>query len=84
MPIILLHDYEHTVLMTLGGMRDKGIAFPTFDTISRELPDMNVARLSDCLQKLKWKGLLGPDDGQYRLSGAGVEEYQNHKRAGFK
>ena len=84
MAIIQMLDYDHKVLMTLGEMREKGIVFPCFNTICREMPDLNVARLSDCLQKLKWKGMIGADDGQYRLTSAGVEEYQNHKRAGLK
>ena len=62
MPIIQMHEYEHKVLMTLGDMRERGLVFPCFNTINRELPDLNIARLSDCLEKLRWKGMIGEDD----------------------
>ena len=84
MAIIQMHEYEHRVLLTLGDMRERGVCFPCFNMINRELPDLNVARLSDCLEKLRWKGMIGQDDRQFRLTLAGVEEYQNFKRAGFK
>ena len=83
MPIILMQDVDHAVLMALGEMRDKGICFPSFDTISREMPELNIARLSDSLEKLRWKGMIGEDDRQFRLTGKGIEEYQNFKRAGI-
>jgi hypothetical protein len=84
MAIIQMHEYEHRVLLTLGDMRERGVCFPCFNTINRELPDLNVARLSDCLEKLRWKGMIGQDDRQFRLTLAGVEEYQTLKRLGFK
>jgi len=83
MPIIQMHEYEHKVLMTLGDMRERGLVFPCFNTINRELPDLNIARLSDCLEKLRWKGMIGEDDRQFRLTAKGVAEYQNFKRAGY-
>ena len=83
MPIILMQDVDHAVLMALGEMRDRGICFPSFTTISHEMSELNVARLSDSLEKLRWKGMIGEDDRQFRLTGKGIEEYQNFKRAGI-
>ena len=84
MPIILMQNVDHAVLMALGDMRARGVCFPCFETVSRELPELNVARLSDSLEKLRWKGMIGEDDRQFRLTGKGIEEYQNFKRAGMK
>ena len=84
MPIILMQSVDHAVLMTLGQLYDQGIAFPNFDRVSREMPELNVARLADALSKLKWKGLIGIDDRQHRLTAAGLEEYRNFKRAGMQ